>query len=372
MDRGLFMKRVADLRERLMDLPCDTLWIVQSENRRYLSGFEAEDTQIDESSGSLLITGERCVLATDSRYTTEAEAQARDFEVFTLKEGFVKGFSDLVKALGTRILGFEEAYVTCGLHRELSEALTGPEGNVALEPLNGIVEQMREVKDENEIQAMQASADLICGVLGEIIPWMKAGMREKEVAWQIEGLARDGRADRMAFPSIVASGPNSALPHVLPTDREIREGEPVILDVGVRLKGYCSDMTRTIFLGEPDADMKNIYMTVRRAQQASLKEVKSGVESDYPDQVARQIISDAGYGDYFGHGLGHGVGLATHERPRLSPLKPTILKQGTVVTVEPGIYLPGSGGVRLEEMVAVERDGPRVLTKDPHFYEFDG
>lgn len=168
----------------------------------------------------------------------------------------------------------------------------------------------------------------------------------------------------------MASGPNSALPHAMPTKRKLRNGEPVILDLGVRLDGYCSDMTRTIFLGKPHADFRKIYKIVRQAQLAALEEIRPGVNSNHPDSIARKVISDAGFGEYFGHGLGHGVGLATHEEPRLGPLKPVKLKKGMVVTVEPGIYIPGKGGIRLEEMVAIEADGPRILTKNSYFYDF--
>jgi Xaa-Pro aminopeptidase len=147
-------------------------------------------------------------------------------------------------------------------------------------------------------------------------------------------------------------------------------GEPIILDVGVRLDTYRSDMTRTVFLGNPTLEFKNVYRTVRQAQLAALREIRPGIDSTHPDSVARQVIRDAGYGQYFGHALGHGVGLATHEQPRLAPHKPVALKAGMVVTVEPGIYIPEKGGVRLEEMIVIEGDGPRILTKNNHFYDF--
>jgi Xaa-Pro aminopeptidase len=229
---------------------------------------------------------------------------------------------------------------------------------------------MREVKDKEEIDALEASAQMMSMILDKLIPWLKPEMTEKEVAWQIEDLARQAGADRLSFPSIVASGPNSALPHALPTDRKLKEGEPITLDVGVRLNGYCSDMTRTVFLGTPDPEIKLIYRIVRKAQLAALKQIKAGVESNHPDGVARQVIREAGFGKYFGHALGHGVGLATHESPRLGPRKPVALKEGMVVTVEPGIYIPQKGGVRLEEMVVVGQTGSRIITKNGNFYDF--
>jgi len=174
----------------------------------------------------------------------------------------------------------------------------------------------------------------------------------------------------MAFPPIVASGPNSAVPHAVPTNRKIGPKEPIIFDVGLKLDGYCCDMSRTVFLGEPGPEFKRIYRTVRKAQLAALEQVLPGVLSKRPDSVARKIIRDEGFGGYFTHSLGHGVGLATHEAPRLAPRDPVKLLKGMVVTVEPGIYIPGKGGVRLEEMVVIEENGPRILTKNNHFYDF--
>ncbi|MCD4717515.1 MAG: Xaa-Pro peptidase family protein [Desulfobacterales bacterium] len=370
MEKSIFRKRIKALRQNLAGMDCDTAWIIQPENRRYLSGFRAEDGQFTESSGSLFINESQSLLATDSRYTLDAERDAVDFEVQTLKKGLMDGLPGLLKRMGTENLGFEGDYLTWGLHRELSERLLEDSPSVLLMPLNGVVEEMREVKDEPEISTLEASADLMSGILDEVITGLEPGMTEKQVAWQIEGLVRRSGGEGLAFPSIVASGPNSALPHAVPTDRKLMKGDPVILDVGLRLNGYCSDMTRTVFLGDPSPDFIKIYRTVRKAQANSLKEVRSGVMSNYPDSIARQIINDAGFGDYFGHGLGHGVGLATHERPRLSPLKPTKLEKGMVVTVEPGIYIPGKGGVRLEEMVVIEAAGPRILTKAGNLYDF--
>ena len=370
MNNLVFKKRMATLRERLTRLPCDTAWIIQPENRRYLSGFRAEDSQFTELSGSLLINETQAVLVTDSRYTSAAEKEAVDFKIHTLKQGLIEGLPDVLNCMTTKTLGFEEDYLTWGLYHQLAEVLGAYQPSITLEPLNGVVEEMREVKDDLEIKAMEASADLMSEILDRVIAELEPGITEKEVAWQIEGLAREAGAESLAFPSIVASGPNSAMPHAVPTDRKLKTKEPVILDVGVRLDTYRSDMTRTVFLGDPTPEFTKIYRTVRQAQLAALNEIRPGVDSNHPDAIARQIIGDAGFGDYFGHGLGHGVGLATHERPRLAPKKSVKLKQGMVVTVEPGIYIPGKGGVRLEEMVVIEVDGPRILTKNDYFYDF--
>ena len=232
------------------------------------------------------------------------------------------------------------------------------------------VEDLRIIKDRAEVRAVRAAAAMMDEILAEVIEGLEPGLMEREIAWRIEDLARQKGADGLAFPSIVASGPNGALPHAVPSRRKIREKEPIVFDVGIRLKGYRSDMTRTVFLGQPGPKFRKVYRTVREAQLAALEVIQPGIKSTYPDRVARDLIREAGFGDYFGHALGHGVGLATHERPRLAPRNPVELKEGMIVTVEPGIYLPGRGGVRLEETIVIEKDGPRILTKDDHLYEF--
>ncbi len=367
-----FHPRILGLREKLDRLPLDTLWVLQPENRRYLSGFKALDGQLTESSGSLLITKDALILVTDSRYTTEAENEAVDFDVITLKKGFAESFPRIVSKLGTRVLGFDENHLTWGVHRDLARKFRKLSPPVRLAPVKGLVEGMREIKDQDEIHSMTAAADLMSEILTTVIKKLRPGKTEKEIAWKIEAMSREGGADGLAFPSIVASGPNSALPHAVPTDRKIRTKEPITFDVGVKIDGYSCDMTRTVFLDGATPKFKKIYKIVREAQLAALKQIRPGVKSTVPDSIARQVIRDAGFGDYFGHSLGHGVGLATHEGPRLGPEKPVELKEGMVVTDEPGIYIPGLGGVRLEEMVLIQKDGPRVLTKDDHFYDFDG
>ena len=361
---------MVSLRGKLSSILPDTLWIIKPENRRYLSGFKAGDPQLTESSGSLLINEANSLLITDSRYIIEARKESIDFDVVTIKNGFMEEFPYLLSRIGAIKLGFEEDYLTWDLHRQLTKKLKEKSLPVRMTPLKGLVDRMREVKDSYEIKTMAASAGLMSKILAEVIDDMKPGRTEAEIAWQIEGMAREAGAEDLAFPSIVASGPNSALPHAVPTKRKIRSGEPVILDVGVKLDGYSCDMTRTVFLGTAPPKFKKIYRIVRRAQLAALEKIRPGIESTVPDSAARELIADAGFGDCFRHALGHGVGMATHEDPRLGPRKPVILQEGMVVTVEPGIYIPGRGGVRLEEMVVIEKGGPRILTKDDHFYHF--
>jgi Xaa-Pro aminopeptidase len=370
MNNSVYKKRLAALRESLTSESPDTLWVIQPENRRYLSGFRAADTQINESSGSLLINRKRAFLITDSRYTIEAQKQARDFEVITFKKDLITELSRLLAGLKTKALGFEGDHLTWEQHRQFSKRLKALKSPVLMVPMDRVIEKMREVKDRSEIRAMKASADIMSAVLDEVLYSLEPGRTEIEVAREIEELARDAGAEGMAFPPIVASGPNAALPHASPTKRKIGPKDPVVFDVGVKLDGYCSDMTRTIFLETPDAGFKKIYRVVRQAQLAALEYVRPGEDSTKPDSIARGIIKEAGFGDCFSHSLGHGVGLATHETPRLSAGNPVKLEEGMVVTVEPGIYIPGKGGVRLEEMVVIEKHGPRVLTENDNYYDF--
>ncbi len=366
-DHGLRLHR---LMEKLKESPADTVWILQPENRRYLSGFRATDMQVTESSGSLLIREDRRVLVTDSRYGEEAKREAPLFEVQVPAEGMLGRLPGLLTEMGCRVVGFEPDWVTWSLWQRVREKIDGLSPPVRLEPLEGIVEGLREVKDAQELRAVEESARLMGRVLDEVVEDLRPGMTERAVARRIENLAWEAGAEGLAFPPIVASGPNGALPHAVPTQRPLKVGEAIVLDVGLKLHGYCCDMTRTVFLDGPDELFRKIYRTVREAQLAAMAEIRDGVLSTLPDAVARDIIREAGFGAYFGHALGHGVGLAAHERPRMAPRDAVTLKSGAVVTVEPGIYIPGKGGVRLEEMVVVEPDGARVLTHAGHVYDF--
>lgn len=196
-------------------------------------------------------------------------------------------------------------------------------------------------------------------------------MTEKQAAWAMEKGMREGGAQAMAFPTIVASGPNSALPHAVPGDRAFKTGEPILFDWGAKLDGYCSDTTRTVVLGQPDATFKKVYQTVLDAQQKAMDAIKTGANTAAVDRLARSHIENAGFTGRFGHGLGHGTGLAVHEAPRLSPIRNTRLEEGMIVTVEPGIYLPDWGGIRIENQVVVRDDGPEVLTQLNRCYTID-
>jgi Xaa-Pro aminopeptidase len=363
-------RRIEEFREKLDKASVDAGWIVRPENRRYLSGYEARDSQLDESSGSLLIGKDSLVLLTDSRFSEQASREAEGFRVEQVGGNFSESFSKVAERIGCLKVGFEKDYLTWGMHARVSAEMERLDPPGKLVPLDREVENLRRVKDTEELESMEASARMIAGILDELIDWIQPGMTEREVAWHLAELANEAGAEGLSFPPIIASGPNSSLPHAVPTERRLAEGEPVMMDVGVTLAGYCSDMTRTVFIGEPADKFKAVYSVVRRAQLAALDVLRVGAVAREVDQVARNVIAEAGYGDYFGHGLGHGVGLAVHEAPRLNPQDSTVLEEGMVVTVEPGVYFPGEGGVRLEETVVVEAQGPRILTCCNRFYDW--
>jgi len=354
-------RRIEAVRRRLAEAPFDTLLVLTQENRRYLSGFTGEDTHFDESAGCLFINGDHLLLATDSRYLTQAEHEAPHFQIQCYKQSLVSSLPGILEQLGVRKLGLEAARLSLKDHRQMQERIAAEGGSVELVPWEGMVEGCRVTKDEGEIDAIRAALHLAESVFQTVLGRLGPGMTEKEVAWAMEKEMRERGAQSLAFPTIVAGGPHSAMPHAVPTDRPIRSGEPLLFDWGARLDGYCSDISRTVAPGNGDGTFRMVLETVREAQQRAIDAIRPGKSTQEIDGVARAHIAARGFGERFGHGLGHGVGLAVHEDPRVSPVKPSVLEVGMVFTVEPGIYLPGWGGVRLENLVVVREHGAEVL-----------
>ena len=359
------INRLARLRTRLQDQALDTFLVLQGENRRYLSGFTGEDGQFNESAGALLITPERQILATDSRYETQARIEAHEFEIYCYTEGLASSLPEILRMLRTERLGFESARLSYLQFQKFQDHLKRDTLAASLVPTENLVEDLRMTKEPQEIEAIKESLVISESVFETIVNTLCVGTSEKELAWAIEKGLRQSGAESVAFPPIVASGPNAALPHAIPTDRPIGQGEPILFDWGARLNGYCSDISRTIVLGSPDETFNKVSQVVQDAQSMAIEAMKPGVSTQTVDKIARDYITAKGFGDHFGHGLGHGVGLATHEKPNLSPVRPMNLEVGMVTTVEPGIYLPGWGGVRLENMVVVKEGGAVVLNRYP-------
>jgi Xaa-Pro aminopeptidase len=365
----LTAERIARLRDLLPGTGCDTLLVLVGENRRYLSGFTGEDTQFDESAGALLITATDLILATDSRYARQASDEAPLYTIVCYKKSLADELPDILTRLGTKALAFESVRLTVLQHRKLSDAIAAAGLTVTLTPTAEVVEQLRAKKSEPEIDTLRNALALAEAAFTACSAEIKPGVTEKELAWIMEKRMREDGAEGLSFPTIVASGPNSALPHAIPGERRIRSGEPLLFDWGARLDGYCSDISRTTVIGRPDTTFKKVFQTVLEAQRRAIDAIRAGVSSRTVDGIAREHISRQGFGGKFGHGLGHGTGLAIHEAPRLSPLKDTVLEAGMVTTVEPGIYLDDWGGVRLENMVVVREDGAEILNRlDPADY----
>lgn len=349
------MSRLGAVRERLAAESLDALVVSSPYNRAHLSGFTG-------SSGWLVISAARAALVTDARYVEQAAAQAPEFEVLRHETGehFAVVAAECGRAAARRV-GFEAHVATFAEYEQLKAALH-PAELIAARP---IVEDLRMIKDAAEVEAIRRAVRLADEGFAHILPFIRPGVREADVALELEFFLRRAGADGLAFETIVASGPRSALPHGVASERVIGPAEMVTLDFGCRVGGYCSDITRTVAVGEPPAELRAVYDVVLAAQQAALAAVAPGKPGREVDRVARDVIAAAGHAERFGHGTGHGVGRFIHENPRLSPKGDVELRPGMVVTIEPGIYLPGVGGVRIEDMALVTAGGYERLTQAP-------
>ena len=348
--------RLKQLREKLAEKEIDAILITQPENRRYLSGFHG-------TAGYLIITAKKAILATDFRYTEQAQSEAPDFEIQRISRSLKDWLPGLVSDLGIRQMGFEGGDVTYSFHHLLRGALRKVQSTIKLISVDGLVEGIRVVKEPEEIEFISKSAAITDSAFEDVEPKIKAGMTEKQLAWELEKALREKGSESLPFDIIVGSGPNAALPHAKPSDRVINEGEPIVIDMGARYKGYASDLTRTACAGKANAKFKEIYNIVLEAQQAAIVKIKQGMTGKAADAIARKVIEQAGYGEAFGHSLGHGVGLAEHEAPYLSANSKEKLADGMVFTVEPGIYITRWGGVRIEDTVVMEKGIVKQITK---------
>lgn len=364
----MIKKRLSRLRSLIQQKELDGLLVSLPANRRYLSGFMPDDGQIGESSGHLLVTASGAFLLTDFRYQLTAQEQAEYLQTVIYTRGLAHSLGQLAGEMRVKKLGFEADALLVSQYQMLQKAL--PE--VELQPTTGFVSRLRKYKDAAELEALEKSAILMERVLDPIMNGPLVGRSEREVAIEIVRAIEDNGGDGPAFAPIVASGPNAAEPHAEPGPRIIAEGETVLFDVGAQLDGYHSDMSRTVIAGgltKAHDKFKKIYSTVRQAQLTALELIVPGLLGAEADAIARDIINDAGYQGMFGHSLGHGIGLATHEAPSVGPNSEDMLTEGMVFTIEPGIYEAGWGGVRLEIMVALEPQGCRLIGQGGGFYD---
>lgn len=352
--------RLARLREKIAKENLDALVVTVPENQLYLSGFNPGHSYLD---ATMIVSKDLAWISTDSRYYEDVKAKAKDFKLFEAGYDRVGWIDEFAKQATPKVVGFESNHVTVDTLKNWTKRAR--KAGFKFKPTGGIVGSLRIFKEPDEIAKIQRAVDITDGAFAHLVSVAKPGMTEKEGAWVVEKYMREHGADALAF-AIIASGPNAALPHAIPTDRKFQRGEPIIIDIGCRVDDYHSDLTRTIILGEADEQFKKVYDTVLKAQKMAEKKIREGVRSKRADAYARNVIQKAGYGEYFGHGLGHDVGLAVHDggaRASFTAGPKDVLRENMTLTIEPGIYIPGWGGVRIEDLVVIQEDGVRILSQ---------
>ena len=364
-------ERLTRLRERmaetnldafLVGAPVEDIFHTHAANRRYLSGFTG-------STGWLLISMDKAFIAVDFRYVEQAERECPQFTVFRTTGDIEKWFPAIVgeASLCAKRLGFEASDITVAAFQAIKktiESMAQADGPKLLSA-PPIVTQMRAIKEPAEIEVLQRAVDTGDAAFSAVAQRVEPGWTERQVSLEIESEARRLGAEGRSFPTIVATGPHAAMPHAQPRDYAIKEGDAVVIDMGVIVDGYCSDLTRTIVVGTPDRKFHEIYDIVLTAQLTAEELVRTGMSGEEAHMLAHNVIIEAGYGENFGHGLGHGVGLLIHEAPRLARLSKDELKDGMVVTIEPGLYITGWGGVRIEDQVLFDKGKARVMSRAP-------
>jgi Xaa-Pro aminopeptidase len=346
--------RLERLRKSIADQGLDALVVTQPENRRYLSGFTG-------SAGTLIVSQSQALLATDFRYYQQVGAQAPEFDLVQIPEATHITLAETVGALGYDRLGFEGQHLTVDTFEQWREAM--PE--VEWVTTKGLVEELRLIKDAQELALIREAIRIADEAMIHIMDWIQPGVTEQEVAWELEVHMRTHGAEALSFTTIVASGENGDMPHAVTTDRAIALGDSITIDMGAMYGGYCSDLTRSFCLGHAGPKYEQVWRTVLEAQRAAEAAIQAEMPGAEADAVARRIIDGTEYVGMFGHGLGHGVGLAIHEGPRAARTSQDVLPEGCLVTVEPGIYVPGWGGVRIEDIVLVGQHGCEILSQAP-------
>jgi Xaa-Pro aminopeptidase len=344
--------RLKKLREKMSEKDLDAVLVTKRENCFYLSSFTG-------TSACLIITQNEALLVTDFRYVEQATRQSPAYQIIKYAGELVDSLAQMLSTRGIRKLGFEEMNMSYGTYIKYRDKF----GDTELLPIEGMIENLRIIKDKEELDTIKKAVQISDNAFEHILKFLKPGIAEIEVAAELEYFMKKQGATRASFDIIVASGIRSALPHGVASEKKLEFGDSVTLDYGALYNGYCSDITRTVFIGKADKELEKIYKIVLEAQLAALEKAARGMKGSEVDYIARDIITKSGYGDNFGHGLGHGVGLEIHEEPRFSPYTGnTIMENGMVVTVEPGIYISGLAGVRIEDMIIINDDSPINLT----------
>ena len=354
METSQFADRRARVLEPLRTLGADALLVTHLPNVRYLTGFSG-------TAGILVLeTGGEAVLITDSRYLSQSREEIGELEICKVVGSYDETLVRYARARAHQTLAYEEAHCRVSRLRFLESGLSE---DTRLIGCQGLIESLRAVKDEDELERLERAARGLGPTVNALKERIRPGVSERTVAAELDYRLRQNGYEKAAFDTIVASGPRAALPHGRPTDRRFELGDLVIIDFGGVMGGYSSDVTRTFCVGEPSLEAEHIYEVVRAAQQAAIESVRPGIEAQEVDRAARDVIESADLGEFFGHGTGHGIGLEVHESPWISPGRAELLESGMVFTIEPGIYIPGKGGVRLEDDVLVTEGGCRLLSR---------
>lgn len=350
-----YQNRLDKVREIIFNSGLDFFFISSAANRYYLSGFELHDPQCNESSGYLLITKDNFYLLTDPRYEEAAKRILPEDNIFIYRQNKYERIINFLKEIGVKRFGFESVYLSYDFYDQLNK-------HFELVPLKNVVEQVRMIKDKDEVKSLQRSCALNHKVFEQIELFLTTGKTEAEIAWEVEKLFRTGGATELSFSTIVAVGPNAALPHAIPGKTKIVRNCPVLIDMGARVDYYCSDQTRTFWVGDsPSKEFLRTMELVKKAQEKAIKEIYPGLPIKDAYYIAKAFFQEYGVDKYFTHGLGHGIGLETHEPPAIGPLAKGVFKPGMVVTIEPGLYYPKWGGVRWEYMVLITDNGAEIL-----------
>ena len=351
----MFEVNCRGIRQALKDAPYDAILLTSPQNRFYVTGFHS-------SAGIALITENRALFATDFRYFEDAGAKIRDFELVMTKSGL--SYTDIINQFcreeGVEKLAFEADDMSYSQYRDYAGKLTA-----ALTPEGGLMARLRHIKHDFELERLEKAQRIAEAAFEKLLERIRPGVRECDIAAELEYLMRRGGAAGIAFDTIVVSGENGSLCHGVPGEREIRDGDFITMDFGAVWGGYCSDMTRTVGVGHVSDEQKKVYDVVLQAQKAGLEAARGGIIGAELHKAAADVIAAAGYGEYFGHSLGHSLGIDVHDGPGAQPTNPNPLPEGVVVTIEPGIYLPGKFGVRIEDFVVLTKDGCRNFTKAP-------
>ncbi|MGM0900045.1 MAG: M24 family metallopeptidase [Bacillota bacterium] len=347
------MVKLQKIQKRIEKLGLDGLLLTSNYNRRYMTGFTG-------TAGAVLITAEKGLFITDFRYTEQAEKQCKGYEVVKQSGSIAAEVALQVKKLGLNKIGFEEDHVTFSAYKVFEKEI-----EAELIPVSGEIEKLRLIKDGTEIKILKEAADIADAAFKHILDFIRPGKTELQVSNELEFFMRSLGASSSSFDIIVASGYRSALPHGVASDKVIETGDFVTLDFGAYYKGYVSDITRTIAVGQPTDKLKEIYEIVLEAQLRGVNGIKPGLTGKEADALTRDYITEKGYGEYFGHSTGHGIGLEVHEGPGLSVKSDIVLEKGMAVTVEPGIYIPGLGGVRIEDDIILTETHNERLTHSP-------